>query len=204
MLRDVYITVSDTTTGDTYRSRSYPDDDYDDNGRIELYNTPVYRLYVDGEDDRGNKVSKSWKALRFMPYWNDPNSPSKKYRSKGWVNAGLHQLSKRAVQRYNPSYGVQNRYSPFAGAIQMRNSFLIHAGPETLLQKDWGWGSAGCVEIVGDFDDFKADIQSLSGSLKTDAGEAIEELVKARKLWVEVKLAKPPKFKSKKYGEVGP
>lgn len=47
-LREVLIVVSNKKTLDTYLSRSYPDDDRDDNGGIELYRTPVYKVFLEG------------------------------------------------------------------------------------------------------------------------------------------------------------
>lgn len=185
------ITVSNQKTGDTYLSRSFPDDDKDNNGLIELYRTPVYYVHLSARH-RGGTKSETWKALRFMPYWNDPKSPSKKYKSRGFINAGLHALSKRPVPSFNPRYGVQNRYSPYAGAFRMRDSFLIHAGPKTL--SDRGWGSAGCVEIIGDFDQFKESIVNLSRSRSSTVHDPLLELVRRKRLFIEVERAKPPKF----------
>ena len=48
--REVLIVVSNKKTLDTYLSRSYPDDDRDNNGRIELYRTPVYKVFLEGMD----------------------------------------------------------------------------------------------------------------------------------------------------------
>ena len=192
-LRDVTVVVANTETGDTYLARSYPHDDYDDNGRIELYRVPVHKVFIKGTDASNKEQTKTWRAVRFFPYWNDPKKPDPHYRTKGWVNAGLHALTKRAVPRYKPDYGVQNCHSPFAGAIVMRDSFYIHAGPQSLSEQ--GWGSAGCVEIVGNFDTFKNDIRLLSGSTKSGSREAIIELVKARKLFIQVKYATPPDIK---------
>ena len=138
--------------------------------------------------------------MRFFPYWNNPTKPNPHYKTLGWVNAGLHALTKRSVPTYKPDYGVRNRQSPFAGAIVMRGSFYIHAGPQTLAEE--GWGSAGCVEIVGNFDEFKDDIQFLSGSATPDARGAILELVKAKKLFIQVDHATPPNLKSKVVKEV--
>ena len=120
--------------------------------------------------------TKTWKAVRFMPYWNDPAAPDTRYRAQGFINSGLHKFSKQAVSLYLPNYGTHNRYSPFRGAIQIKNSFLIHAGPQNL--HDFGWGSAGCVEIIGDFGKFKKNIRDLAGiSSATEAGTAISNLV---------------------------
>jgi hypothetical protein len=189
ILNEVLIIISSEKTGENYLSRSYPDDDYDNNGKIELYKTPVFKVYI---KSKGKKIA--WKALRFMPYWNDPKQPSPKYKLRGWTNSGLgNSIPKKQVTYYNPAYGTHNRYSPYSGAIQIQGSFLIHAGPNSLI--DYGWGAAGCVEIIGNFDQFKNDIRDLSGSNFKDAHKAIQELVKAKKLFVKVEAAIAPNLR---------
>lgn len=186
----VTITVTNRKTGDTYQAKSYPDADKNNDGRIELYNTPVYEINI-----TSGTTTKTWKAVRFMPFWNDPASPSTKYKSQGFINSGLHKFHKQAVSLYLPNYGTQNRFSPYRGGIQIRNNFLIHAGPVDL--NDSGWGSAGCVEIIGDFGKFKQDIRDLAGISNTvEPGQAITKLVEKRKLFVEVEYATPPNFKN--------
>lgn len=201
MPHSVLIVVTNKKTGDSYLCRSYPDDDIDNNNKIELYRTPVYKIVIKGIDGANSPQSKEWPAVRFMPYWNDPKTPDNHYKTKGWVNSGLHKLDKRKVTYYNPSYGTQNRHSPYSGAIQLRDSFLIHAGPQSL--REIGWGSAGCVEIIGNFDNFKDDIKRISGSAHTNSHDAILELVKTGKLFVEVEYDVPPNFKLNLDSEVG-
>lgn len=108
-------------------------------------------------------------------------------------------MARKKVIYYNPSYGTQNRWSPYAGAIQIDGSFLIHAGPTSL--GDVGWGAAGCVEIIGSFDKFKDDIKILSGTGASKSDDAIQSLVKTEKLYVTVEYAPPPDIKSAVYGE---
>ena len=87
--------------------------------------------------------------------------------------------------------GQENSPSPHKGAIQIQNSFLIHSGPPTL--QDSGWGSAGCIEIIGNFSDFKEDIKTVSGIggyLLSD--EIIFRLIKAGKLYIEIEVASKP------------
>ncbi len=199
-LRDVLILVSNIKTPDKYLAKSYPTIDKDYNGKMELYNVPVYKVFIKGTDSSNNAVVIEWKALRFMPYFNDPNNPSRDYKTLGWANSGLHSLERKAVTLYKPDYLTHNRYSPSSGAIVMRGTFYIHAGPRSIT--DHGWGAAGCVEIIGDFDNFKNDIRKLSGSDKTDLHDAILELVSARKLYVKVDYAEPPNIKADYWGEV--
>src|SRR5688500_12262375 len=95
--RSVLVTVSNKKTGDLYLARSYPASDYDRNGKMELYKAPVYQVYIDGTDDTGGKTRKSWTAVRFAPYYNDPNHAEPHYKHRGWANAGLHHLPKKIV-----------------------------------------------------------------------------------------------------------
>lgn len=193
MMNEVLITISNIKTGENYLARSYPDDDYNNNGKIELYWTPVYKVFL-----QNDKEQKEWKALRFMPYWNDPKQPYSKYKTRKWVVSGLSShIPKKIVTYYDPQYGVQNRYSPYAGGIQIKDSFLIHAGPQSLA--DIGWGAAGCVEIIGDFDKFKDDIRILSGIETNNSHDAIQMLVKSSKLYVEVQETTAPNIKPDKW-----
>ncbi|MGH1438982.1 MAG: hypothetical protein ACRBBR_02625 [Cellvibrionaceae bacterium] len=187
-MKDVTVVVTNKKTGQHYYAHSYPDRDIDNNGKNDVYKTPIYEVHI---IQGANKIV--WHAVRFMPYWNDPKAPNPKYKTKGFVNSGLHSLNKRAVSLYLPNYFTRNRFSPNRGAIQLRNNFLIHAGPKTRF--DYGWGSAGCVEIIGDFGKFKADIRDLSGIQTTVLpGDALAKMVANKKLFVEVQYATPPNF----------
>jgi hypothetical protein len=188
IMNEVIVTVTNRKTGEQYIAKSYPDSDREDDGVLDYYYVPVYEITISSRN-----TSKKWKAVRFMPFWNDPNTPSTTYRTKGFVNSGLHKFSKQAVSAYFPKYSTHNRYSPDRGAIRIRNNFLIHAGPRSLT--DSGWGGAGCVEVIGDFRKFKQDIRDLAGIKNTvEAGDAIASMVEKGKLFVEVQYAIPPIF----------
>ncbi|MCI0462577.1 MAG: hypothetical protein L0Z62_36975 [Gemmataceae bacterium] len=187
--RKVTITLTSKIV-DYYEARSYPDDDRNNDGLWELYKVPVYEILVEGTDDAGNATTYKHQAPRFMPYYNDPANPDAHYSSRGWVNAGLSAKRTVVVTRYKENYEVQNRYSPGKGAIVLKGAFYIHAGPADL--SDIGFGSAGCVEIIGNYDDFKAHIASLSGTGAKTSDEAINKLVGARKLIVEIEQATVP------------
>jgi hypothetical protein len=58
------------------------------------------------------------------------------------------------------------------------------------------------VEIIGNFESFKKDIQNLAGSNASDAGDAILALVEQRKLFVTIEQALPPDLKANLYTEV--
>jgi hypothetical protein len=195
-LRKVTITLTNKIIGN-YEARSYPHDCYTDDNFIELYKVPVYEIQVSGTDDSGANKTIIHKAPRFMPYWNDPvKFPDPHYTTKGWANSGLSSARTVVVTRYIRDYEVQNRYSPGKGAIVLKGAFYIHGGPSD--ESDYGFGSAGCVEIIGNYDSFKSDIASLSGSARnaaTEADFAIEDLVGSRKLIVDIKLASAPDIK---------
>lgn len=212
--RTVEILLSNKVAG-SYEARSYPHDNLKDDKQIELYSVPVYKILVSGSDDGGNSKSYEHQAPRFMPYWNDPKvRPDPRYSVRGWVNSGLAAARTVVVSRYLRDYEVHNRYSPGRGAIVLTGSFYIHAGPGEL--SDVGFGSAGCVEIIGNFDNFKAHLAYLSGSphfaeirerfaqakvqhknvpdaeLVAMADDCIEDLVKHRRLIVNIQAAHVP------------
>lgn len=197
-LRDVDIIISGTKTGDTYYAKSYPCSDMDKNGKIELYGVPVYYVYIKGTDDNGQSIEYKWKALRFMPYYNPPKFST--YKTIGWVNSGLHKLNRQPASEYKKDYEVHNIYSEHHGAIVLKSTFYIHAGPEELTS--FGWGAAGCVEIIGSFSEFKNQIKELSGSTQADADSAISELVSDKKLYIEIEYATPPNIRENFYKEV--
>ena len=191
--RKVTITLTSNIVAH-YAARSYPDDDRNNDGMLELYTVPVYEVLIDGTDDTGAATTYTHQAPRFMPYWNDPARPDPHYSSRGWLNAGLWAKRTVTVSIYKPDYRVQNRYSPGRGAIVLKGAFYIHAGPADL--SDFGFGSAGCVEIIGNYDDFKANIAALSGTGASSSDEAIAKLVNARKLIVEIQHATVPDIRA--------
>lgn len=199
-LRKVLIRVSSEMTSDVYLARSWPDDDRDDNGLIELYEVPIYKVFLEGTDADGNDVKEVWTALRFMPFWNDPKNPSKGSSKRGWKDSGLKQVEHKPVPKYKEHYDVHNRPSNFTGAIVVQGFFYIHAGPENITES--GWGAAGCVEVIGSFNDFRRDILGMAGSTESDIQVGMTALVKAQKLYVQYDLAQPPDFKSHFKGEV--
>jgi hypothetical protein len=201
-LRKVIITLTNKILGQ-YEARSYPHDNMTDDNLIELYNVPIFEIVISGTDDSKQKKEFLHKAPRFFPYWNDPKVfPDPHYKTKGWVNSGLSAARTVIVPRYIKDYQVQNRYSPGLGAIVMKGTFYIHGGPAD--EKDFGFGSAGCVEIIGDLNVFKADIAVLSGygdgkfdfrKSVVHSDLAIEALVNKQLLIVDIRQATVPDIK---------
>jgi hypothetical protein len=191
--RSVDIVVTNTVVS-SYEARSYPHEQMDAKGFYNLYRVPVFEILVTGTDADGKKKSLEFRAPRFMPYFNDPTRPSHHYKAKGWLNAGLSSARRVTVSRYREDYAVQNRYSPGRGAIVVKDSFYIHAGPSSL--SDVGFGSAGCIEIIGNYDTFKQSIADLSGLSPMPADAAIQQLVNSRKLIVTIQAATTPDIKT--------
>lgn len=177
-----------------YEARSYPNQRFDKNGFYDLYKVPVYEIIVSGHDAAGGVVTKNFMAPRFMPYYNDPKKPDPHYSTTGWVNSGLSKARQQVILQYKQDYEVQNRFSPGRGAIIVYKSFYIHAGPADLL--DYGFGSAGCIEIIGDFDVFKQTIAVFSGVSGGTSDVAIATLVKDRHLSVTIEEAKVPRIET--------
>jgi len=191
--RKVEIVVTNIIVG-SYEARSYPHDERDENNIVPLYQVPVYKILVKGTDASGNNKSFEFMAPRFMPYYNNPKKPDPDYATKGWVNAGLSAARTVIVSQYKQNYAIHNIYSPGRGAIVVKGTFYIHAGPASLHAA--GAGSAGCIEIIGDFDAFKKVIAELSGLLPGSSDSAIQQLVNSRKLIVTIQAATPPDIKS--------
>jgi hypothetical protein len=194
--QQVDITVTNVVVG-YYEARSYPDDQTDATDMYPLYSVPVYRIRVTGHDSSGKPVTADFAAPRFMPYYNNPKHPDSEYTNLGWLTAGLSSHRRVVVSTFKQNYEVQNRYSPGRGAIVVYQSFYIHAGPASL--QDVGFGSAGCIEVIGDYKLFKRTIAGLSGLPFNDPDQAIQQLVEARKLIVTIQGATPPDIKKEKF-----
>lgn len=191
---DVVMTAEVTGSYDT--ATAYPVPDVNGDGREDRYRVPVYRLYIEGRGQR-----REWTALRFMPYWN-PGGRVRDYSTQGWANAGLTNIPRRLFQGYKPEYEIHNTESRFNGALVVQNTFYIHAGPETLQDPDWG--SAGCVEIIGDFEKFKADIVELGGLPTSSIDAGLARLVRERRLFVTYQPATRPDLRSALVGQGEP
>jgi len=191
--RKVEIVVTSTVVGQ-YEAKSYPHRQDDSAGYYNLYLVPVYKILVRGVDDKKQPQTKTFMAPRFMPYFNDPKNPDQGYKTKGWVNCGLSSARTVTITRYIRDYELHNRISAFRGAIVVHQTFYIHPGPATLC--DYGFGSAGCIEIIGDFNIFKNAIVSLSGITSGTLDDGIQKLVNDRKLIVTIETAPVPDIRN--------
>jgi hypothetical protein len=190
-VQQVDIVVTNSVVG-SYEARSYPNQQTDAAGQYPLYSVPIYKIQIVGKDSSHKSVIVDFAAPRFMPYYNDPKRPDPHYKAVGWLNSGLSSHRRVVVSIFKQDYAVQNRYSPGRGAIVVHESFFIHAGPASL--GDFGFGSAGCIEIIGDYNLFKQAIARLS-CLPFAPDQAIQQLVHARKLIVTIQHASPPDIK---------
>jgi hypothetical protein len=155
---------------------------------------PVYKIIVSGQGAGGTLSRREFTAPRFMPFYNDPKKPDKHYEATGWINARLSKARRQVILQYKQDYEVQNRFSPGRGAIVVHEAFYIHAGPADLL--DYGFGSAGCIEIIGNFDVFKQAVADLGGLTGMSSDLAIGTLIKDRRLVVVIEEAKIPRIQA--------
>ena len=191
-VQQVDIVVTNIVVG-SYEARSYPDQQTDAWGSYPLYYVPIYKIQVVGKDSSHKPLAVDFGAPRFMPYYNNPKQPNPHYKAVGWLNSGLSSHRRVVVSRFKQDYAVQNRYSPGRGAIVVHESFYIHAGPASL--HDFGFGSAGCIEVIGDYNLFKQAIARLAGLPPADPDQAIQQLVHSGKLVVTIQAATPPDIK---------
>ena len=196
-LREVSVTITNKTLVQTYIAKSYPMRDGNNDGYADKYEIPIYKVVIEGRNAAGLHIKKEWPALRFMPFWNDPKNPDKRYKTRGYVDSGKVSFSRQAIKAYLPNYEIHNTYSQYGGAIQIEGNFLIHAGPDNLANT--GWGGAGCVEIIGSFDKFRRDIMDLAGTTNSDITLAMTQIINYRKLFLEIENCAAPKLK--KVGE---
>lgn len=194
MLRNVYITVTNQTVPQVYYADSYPATDRNYDGKDDRYEVPVYKVFIEGTDNNGALQKKEWKALRFMPYWNDPHFPARGFKTKGYVVSGLNVFPKQAIKNYVSGYRIHNIFSDYTGAIQLTGNFLIHAGPSDLNETQWG--GAGCIEVIGNFNTFRKDIMHLAGTGLHDIQDAMIEIIRQRKLFVEIENCATPVIKT--------
>lgn len=187
--RKVTITLTNRIVG-SYEARSYPQDSQNNNKEIELYRVPLYEMILSGKDDLGKEKTFVHKAPRFMPYWNNPANPDPRYKTRGWANSGLSSARIIVVTRYIAEYKVHNRLTKGHGAIVLKGTFYIHAGPAD--ENDAGYGSAGCVETIGNYDTFKSNIMILSGLKSVSPDDSIQTLVDERHLIVHIQGATVP------------
>ena len=191
--RKVEIVVTSTVAGQ-YEARSYPHEQIDPAGYYNLYRVPVYKILVKGFDDAKQRQIKTFMAPRFMPYFNDPKNPDPEYKTKGWVNCGLSSARTVTVTRYIQGYELHNRLSVYRGAIVVHQTFYIHPGPASIC--DYGFGSAGCIEIIGDYNIFKKAIADFSGVTSETSDGCIQKLVNDRNLVVVIETATVPNIRN--------
>jgi hypothetical protein len=191
--REVTIHVSGVPNGNTYIAKTYP------MTAGKFYEIPVYNITIMGTDDGGNRVSKQWQVLRFMPFLNtDPQKTGYKTRTRTEpIMSGLSSARKQSLFEYNPNYEIHNTFSPENGGFRVTGSFLIHDGPDDLIGDAGAWGAAGCMEVVGPsvFSKLKQTIFDLSGSSNSNMEKGLVDFAKSGKLKLDLEATKTPLVK---------
>lgn len=192
MTRNVKITLTATQTGATYLMRAYPTEIND-----KSYEMPVYILTVEGTDIKGIKKTKNYNCLRFSIYYNDPKNPDTHYKTLGGpFISGLANEQTHICPEYKKNYTIHNRAGQEVGALVIAGSFYIHEGPSKLT--DIRFASAGCVEIIGSFKEFKEYIALLAGGTGNTT-DILLQLVSDQKLAIYAEKATKPKLKPVPY-----
>ncbi|MDZ4814789.1 MAG: RHS repeat-associated core domain-containing protein [Verrucomicrobiota bacterium] len=185
MVCPVKITLSGASNGKVCIARTYPDQNH------KAYEVPVSTLTVScGNKVSCGKPSKSWDALRFMPYLNTAGGHGYTTKASATpIMTGLADKREAPSPQYKANYGVPNRPSNEDGAIVITGTFYIHAGPTSLTE--YSWGAAGCTEVVG-FTAMKAHIAELSDQPGKSVEEAIKEFVRQKMLIIKLEQATRP------------
>jgi hypothetical protein len=168
--------------------------------KIQLYELPTYTIKVSGIDNTGAAVSQVWEVYRFGIYHNDGSDFH--YKARGLFVAGLANEQTHLIKHFDPNYTVHSASSLENGAWQVKNSFLIHDGPDIPLTATNNsisglYASVGCIEICGTnagFDRFNKFIVELSGTKKTGT-DALIEIASKQLVSIHYLEAKKPSLK---------
>ncbi len=193
VLRKVNIHILGVPNGKTYIAKSYPSVDY------LQYEVPVYDMIVSGTNERGVTESKTYEVLRFMPYLNRKKDKTRyKTIAEKPFMSGLSRERHQNFVTYNKDYEIHNTFSPENGGFVITGSFMIHDGPDDLINESGRWGSAGCIEVTGTsgFQDLKTYMHKLSGS-KESVELTMQKLVNNGLLTLKLDKAITPKIVQK-------
>lgn len=177
-IRPIKILVGGTPLGKQI-TWAYPAGD-----ALGFYMVPIYLCTVEGTDDTGASVKKTFQVLRFG------------VQSKNGVNAGVVGLAQRqthVIKAWIPSYVVHSANSPENGAWQVYDSFLIHDGPDTPQEV---FATIGCIEIMGKtgFVKFNDLLISLSGARAAARNDKLHEIGRSGRMSITYEAAERPKL----------
>lgn len=197
-LRNVTIVITGTKEDVYHGARSFPREIEKENGELQYYDAPVYRMYLRGTDDDGNFVERLFQVIRFMPGYNpDPDfdDTCKQYRE--WPV--LSMVGLKDEQGINTTYkdyflhGAPGDAQPDDGAFILNNSFLLHDGPD---EGEDGFGAFGCCEVYGNngMQALKEGIAELSGMEEGSTEEKIQALCQEKKLYIFIEGTARPEI----------
>lgn len=81
--------------------------------------------------------------------------------------SGLADAQNYAEPAYDPKYNPHNTPNLDIGAFHLYDDFLLHAGPDSLEEDDYGLGGLGCVEVF-EFAKLQLDIVYMCGKHPSD------------------------------------
>lgn len=132
-----------------------------------LYEIPIYPLVVEGTDNNGVAVRRTFEVFRFGVQKMANTPPS---------TVGLADPQSYVISVWNPAYKVHSAASAEDGAWVVTGNYLIHDGPDYPRSIDEPYATAGCLELCGpvQFNAFNDHLISLSG---LTTGTRAEKLV---------------------------
>lgn len=160
-----------------YLARSYPI------ATGKAYKVPVYRVKVTGSARPGEE--RWFSALRFLP--------SKRSSGEAVFMSGLADAQQYLTPTFDPEYNPHNTPGMDDGAFCLYDNFLVHAGPDTVDENDYGIGGLGCVAVVK-FVQFMASIAYMCGKHPSDLPKnTMSYLCKRDRVQIFIEQAtKPP------------
>ncbi|MFY9479013.1 MAG: hypothetical protein WAQ08_15315 [Aquabacterium sp.] len=148
-----------------------------------FYMVPIYNCTVEGTDDAGASVTRSFQVLRFGVQSKDGKKASV---------VGLADRQRHVIKAWIPSYTVHSANSPENGAWQVYDNFLIHDGPDTPEEV---FATIGCIEIMGKtgFIKFNDLLIALSGSKASSRNDKLHEIGRSGRMSITYEAAvRPP------------
>ena len=178
-MRQVKIVVGGTPV------REQPTWAYPAGKTLGIFLTPVYHCWVEGTDAAGRAVREQFDVLRFGVQCKDGRTAEV---------VGLADFQTHVIRAWLPNYPVHIATSNEHGAWQVFGNFLIHDGPDNVLEL---FATIGCIEIMGPqgFAKFNDLVISLSGPKAISKLPQLHEIGSAGHMSITYRPATRPPLK---------
>jgi hypothetical protein len=180
-MRHVKMTVGNKPVG-RVRTWAYPE-----GIKHGLFWIPTYNLNVAGTNKHGKAIERDFEVIRFGIY-----CPTAKAKP---TVVGLANDQTHVINAWLPNYSVHSAPSLEQGAWQVYKSFLIHDGPDDLVNEVYA--SIGCIEICNGprgFDGFNDFLIEISGPTAMFRDKQLAEIGRARNMSIKYLKAVRPRL----------